>query len=77
MMHEIESYDNHEYMKSFVRRAIVPVSTGSSDAMPQEAEYLTASTARIRVYIVRLGKLLPDESDESSGAEEKPQDLFP
>ncbi len=30
---------------------------------PQEAEYLTASIARIRVYIFRLSKLSPDESD--------------
>jgi hypothetical protein len=63
MMHEIEGYDNHEDVKSLISHAIVPVSTGSSDILPQEAEYLTASIARIRVYIVRLSKLSPDESD--------------
>ncbi len=77
MMHELEGYDHHEYMKSFVGHATVPVSTGSSEPLPQEAEYLTVSIARIRVYIVRLSKLSPDESDSSSGAGEKPYGLFP
>ena len=63
MMHEIEGYDNHEDVKSLISHAIVPESTGISGTLPQEAEYLTASIARIRVYIVRLSKLSPDESD--------------
>jgi hypothetical protein len=63
MMHEIEGYDNHEDVKSLISHAKVPESTGSSGTLPQETEYLTASIARIRVYIVRLSKLSPDESD--------------
>jgi hypothetical protein len=47
MMHEIEGYDNHEDVKSLISHAIVPESTGSSDTSPQEAEYLTASIARV------------------------------
>jgi hypothetical protein len=62
-MHELNGYDKHEYMKSFVSHAIAPVSTGSSELLPQKAEYLAASIARIMVYIIRLSKLLPDESD--------------
>ena len=77
MMHEIEGYDNHEDVKSLISHAIVPESTGNSGTLPQEAEYLTASIARIRADIVRLRKLSPDESDESSGAGEKPHGLFP
>jgi hypothetical protein len=63
MMHELDGYDHHEYMKSFVSHAIVPVSTGSSEPLPQKAGYLAASIARMRVYIIRLSKLLPGESD--------------
>ena len=63
MMHEIEGYDNHEDVKSLISHAICTGVHWDLHILPQEAEYLTASIARIRVYIVRLSKLSPDESD--------------
>jgi hypothetical protein len=63
MMHEIGGDDNHEDVNSLISHAKVPESTGSSGTLAQEAEYLTASIARIMVYIFRLRKLSPDESD--------------
>lgn len=69
-MHELEGYDHHEYMKSFFGHAIVPVSIGSSEPLPQEAEYLystdkglyrqaeQAFTGRVRFKLWRRGEAI-------------------
>jgi len=77
-MHELDGYDKarvHEVIRQAMPSCRCP--PGAPNPCRKKAEYLAASIARNKDYIIRLSKLLPDESDESSGAGEKPQDLFP